>query len=499
MVELDREQKKKWQKIGVVVAECIMVVSVVAIVILTTAISLGYNVNRDGEIEQMGLLQLHSIPTGATVQIDGEEMFARTNMSRSLSPGSHELKLTKEGYDAWEKNINITSGWLKRVYYPRLFWQERQEVKMAELGTEVEFYSAAPNYKYLLWAEDNATTWQWADITGDGMSVNEVDVSGVLGVNTEEFTGEVRQLKWSKSGERVLAQILWPATDGNEAEGDTQTSERISWYLVNLREPSKSQDLTANYGLDLSDVQIMDGAADKVWVLEGGNLRLINTASNEVSRVLVSGVESYAVRETAVAYVGRPDDTGKRPIGVYHEGEQGGVKIRNVTNDPTYVWLSRYYDEDYLVVAAGQWLTTYKGNLPSYSEDEKIKIKDYLTKLTEVNLNMTPSGLIGGNGDEYVLARRDSQVAVLDLDQGDVYQYEVDGGMRWLDDSMFYSVDSNEDKGGELTVWDYDGTNQRQIVDGVTDYDVVIAENNKYIYYIKPGDKLQLVRERIIK
>lgn len=79
-----------------------------------------------GRIEQSGLVQIHSAPTGATVEIDGNTIFSRTNLSRSLTPGEHSLKLSRDGYDTWQKNIKMSSGMLLRLYYPRLFLLNRK-------------------------------------------------------------------------------------------------------------------------------------------------------------------------------------------------------------------------------------------------------------------------------------------------------------------------------------------------------------------------------------
>lgn len=468
MVELDREQKKKWHKVGVICAEFIMVASVVAIVVITTLIALGWNVNRDGEIEQTGLLQLHTIPTGATVEIDGETMFARTNMSRSLSPGWHHLKTSREGYDTWEKDIEMTSGWLMRIYYPRLFVQDRKAEKMAELGVGLEFYSVAPDRKHLLWAEPDSTLWQWADVSGDKMDVKEVDVAEVIGATEQVFAGEVVSLQWSKSGEKVLLAM--------------RNGEQTSWYLLNLREISKSRNLSADFGLNFTTIKIMDDAADKLWTLENGNLRLINVSSRELSRILVDGVESFSAAENTVAYLRTKDEV--RWAGIYREGEQDATDLYKMSAEPAYVWLSKYYNEDYLAVTQGQKLTIYKGVLPNY---------DQLEVFAEKELGFVPEQLTGGPGAEYVGAWSGAQVSMLDLDQGNLYKYEAGVGARWLDDSMLYNTTD-----GKLTVWDFDGTNQRELANGLASYDVMITSSDKYIYYVKAGEKLTLTREQII-
>ena len=95
----EREQQKKRNLVRVILAEVAMVLAVIFIVVITLLITMGFFVTSDGRIEQTGLIQIHSIPTGASVTIDGETIFSRTNLSRSLTAGEHHLKLSRDGYD----------------------------------------------------------------------------------------------------------------------------------------------------------------------------------------------------------------------------------------------------------------------------------------------------------------------------------------------------------------------------------------------------------------
>ena len=69
MAEFDRETKKKLHRIWVVIASILMTLSVVLIVVVTTLLALGYSFNGK-VIQQTGVLQLHTTPTGATVTVD---------------------------------------------------------------------------------------------------------------------------------------------------------------------------------------------------------------------------------------------------------------------------------------------------------------------------------------------------------------------------------------------------------------------------------------------
>ena len=138
---MDRERKKRIQTIKLIITEILMVVTVVAAVIILTFVAMGYNVNKDGDLAQSGLLQIKSIPTGATVAIDGGNVSAKTNTSKMLSAGEHSLKLTKDGYDSWSKDIDSKSGWLLKLDYTRLFLKNRTIEKVREYEKNIQIIS----------------------------------------------------------------------------------------------------------------------------------------------------------------------------------------------------------------------------------------------------------------------------------------------------------------------------------------------------------------------
>ena len=99
-----------------------MVLAIIVVVIVATLSAMGFFVSSNGTIEQSGLIQIHSMPTGASIELDGSTIFPRTNTSRTLTPGEHTIKLSKDGYDTWKKTIKMYAGMLIRLYYPRLFY-----------------------------------------------------------------------------------------------------------------------------------------------------------------------------------------------------------------------------------------------------------------------------------------------------------------------------------------------------------------------------------------
>lgn len=508
----ERERQKRRQMISVVIAEVGMFLAVIAIVVVATLAAMGFFVTPEGTIEQTGLAQIHSIPTGASVELDGGVLFSRTNLTRSLTPGEHSLKLTRDGYDTWEKTIKMQSGVLIRLYYPRIFLTNRTPEMMGRLGQDLEFFEPSVDYSYILYMVKNSPKWQLLNIRGDEAKTTTLDLTEVLpGVEKNVFEGEISFLKWSKNSDRVLIRAV--------------ASEATEWILVDLRDVKKSLNLTRTFGLNFTDVEMIDDSATQLFALENQQLRKINIAEQAVSRVLLSGVEDFAAEGSNIMYVMVSGEGEKRQrvIGVYKDGERGGTTIAKIgADDRAKVMLTKYYDEDYMAFAINNKVTVYYGTLPSYREN--VADTDFLNfkvLLDAEPISITPREMSVSEEGEYLAMNDGKKFAVVDFEMGDLHEYETTvDTVNWLNESMMFAT--VQDK---LEVWDFDYTNRRVMVDfdniksedeietkaveglnpvttwskvPVANYPVTISNNNKWLYYVANSNgELVLYREKV--
>jgi hypothetical protein len=54
-------------------------------------------------------LAIDSTPSGADIEIDGA-FVGNTPSSISVAPGSHQVTVSKKGFTAWAKTLNVTGG-----------------------------------------------------------------------------------------------------------------------------------------------------------------------------------------------------------------------------------------------------------------------------------------------------------------------------------------------------------------------------------------------------
>lgn len=432
-----------------------MVIAVVVTVGVLFAIVTGWRVNRDFSIEQYGQVDIRSYPTGASVAVDGEnQVFAFTNTSRMLTEGAHLVRLEKEGFDSWEKEVKVIPGWAIRLRYPRLFRQERKAEVVEKIG-EVDFVTMAPGRESILYGKNNGA-WEWLSVRGDEAKLTEVDLTKTVG------SGIIKKI-WAWGSEKIL--IL---------------TEKGEWAVVNLPQPKNSVKL-GKY----DKVMFMDGAGSRVWALKDGILYVVEVGANGGVRKSLEGVVDFVADGKEVVCL-----TDKNKVMLYHEGDEGGVELGVDVPEGTKVRMmaTEYAGGKFVgVVVDRKWNIYRMENYPSYGDNLE-NIETVLAIELEDDLAGEP--VVSRNG-EFFVVREGGRLAVFDaeLAEYDTFEYP-EGEIWWLDEYMLTDVE-----GGALVVRDFDGANRRVLVEGgVDDFPAMVTANNKWLYYIS-GNKI--TREQV--
>jgi hypothetical protein len=92
-----------------------MALTAISLITLTTAIFLyagGYRLKKDENnktvaLKSTGLVSVKSIPQGANVYINGVLVTATNNTIAAVEPGKHTIKMVKNGFSPWSKEIEV--------------------------------------------------------------------------------------------------------------------------------------------------------------------------------------------------------------------------------------------------------------------------------------------------------------------------------------------------------------------------------------------------------
>ena len=463
---MDRAKAKRIRNIRVIATNIFMSLSVIVIVFILMLIAMGFTFDESGRLGQAGLAQLVSNPSGATVEIDGKTQFGRTELSKMLSGGFHSIKITKDDYDEWSKNLRVDSGLLTRIEWIRLF-PNNPEISEAATFNDLRIATFSPNRKKLLTIEKNSNKITTYDIQGDSVKSSQIDLDEALSTTANKaLAGILSITAWNDNNNRFI--LKWTI--------DSKTS----WHVVDLEHNENSANLSDKFNLPFDSILVANDSASKLWALENGNLRIIDTNNFTISSVFASNIEKIANNRDTVAFIN--NDNGDRKLNIYKEGEKNYTTIAELgkteENKTIKLAMGKYWNEDWLAYSINQDLRVLGGKYPSYGHDKANSLK---TKY-EQSLNFTPQILSVNASQRVVIFSGDNYLFSFDMETKDHFDIELQGtltNINWLDNYLIWQKYDNS-----IIVRDFDGDNRRTVIREINNpFPVVISENNRWLYY----------------
>lgn len=510
---MNDDKKRKRRLMKLIGAQVVMVVAALVTMVFFVFWAMGYKLNKEWQLEQNGLIHVVSSPSGAEVSVDGQRNFMRSGISKMASAGVHRVRVEKNGFMAWEKDVSVRAGFSTQLFYVRLM-PVRKQIEVVRKMREPVVWSVAPNREKILYAD--GAEWRLINLRnpGEGGDV-KLDfgavMRGVLGEERGENGGsggsekaqggeaavgaeverggrragaeveraEIERMEWSKNSNNILVKL--------------RKGERREWVLLNLRNPGESVNISERMAVVIDDLKIMNGAADRLWMLEKGNLREIRVRDLVMSQVLVAGVESFYNDEDVVSFVGRAEskdgEEAKRTgrfVGVYKEGDRESARVMEVPETGEILTANLgYYGEEYLVVTVGEEMRVMVGQMPVGERENR------LMERKRVRLSEVPQEILVSNNAQLVMMERGERKAVFDLENEQVYNFGLKVG-GFVDDVLLWGW-----QGGEIFVQDFDGTNRRMVGEG-EGMAAAVSQDGRWLYYVRRGEGLELVRLELL-
>lgn len=470
-----------------------MVVAVAITVVVLALVVSGYWLNSDFKVQRQGMLQVYSAPTGASVEVDGDTLWLqRTNTSKVLPSGEHSVTLTKDGYDTWHKTITVRDGLLYRLHYPRLFLLERAKETVYDTTTTT-FATVSPNRKMMLLAGDT-TEWTLLRLDADKIRASKIDISQLFsavslaeGAETGLFAGRIVSANWSHSNNQILFEV----------ESEEHGRE---WAVLDVRNPASSVNLTRQFAAEFTEVRIADDSASVLLAVRGGNLHRIDTASRQVSAVLLEQVSSYDAYESEIVYL------AKGQLGVFKIGDSSptvldpvfppqassaaptdapvisdsdtDVATPEAAPAPAQVFTTKFYDERYIIAVYGNEIAVYT--------------RDDFVEIFRQTLSFAPESVRVGEHGSFIFMASGTSLATLDMEAMLVREWSpVSESYGWLTGTMIYAVGE-----GDLSVYDFDGLNHRRLAGNVSAHFPATITDDRWLYYFSDGT---LMREWLVE
>lgn len=484
-MHMQRRSSKRRQIVMRSLVYGLMTLSVISIVTVLMLIILGYSFNRqDGRLEQGGLLQYASTPSGATVTIDGLQASSRTPSKSSVEAKSHHVQMDLSGYRSWKKNITVQAGGIGWLSYARLV---PNEVKVQSVRSFAKLAGslASSDRKWLLVQEDVAiNSFIMANIESDTPKYATVVIPETILTQASSQTFTVAA--WSDNSDRFLVKR-------------TYDTDKTEWISVDRQNPAQSVNITTLFGIAASDVQYGERNGSDIFVLTSeGVVRRLDLGNKTLSEPLAENVEEFSVYDfDTLVYVTKPDgeETDQRHAGYRTNDMEVPHTVFSypAQTNGVHIALGEYYGKKYVALTHDTNLQVYVGALPR--EDTKANLR----KLGEISLPALSTRLtIGENGRLAVAETADAYATYdIELEKSDVTPFSkpatVVRPLQWLDS---YIV--GNDRGNILRFYDFDGANQQDIMPVLEGQAMTLTGNEKFIYaFNTTQDGFALVRGRM--
>ena len=467
----------------------LMITSVVAIVAILVLILLGYRFNRfDGKVEQGGLVQFDSRPSGADVVVDQARLANKTASRITLTTGDHTVTISKSGYTTWKKDVTVKAGTILWLDYALLLPQKPATKIVATTAGAVSS-SSSPDRKHIAYigVENEPKVYvaalNDADTTVDTLVIEPKFVTANAVGSAERY----RVVAWDKDNRHVIV-------------GHTYNNDKQEYLRVDTRGDNETKNITRDLGVDIVQLECDLDDANLLYVLTAAReLRRINLSNNTVSGPLVTNVSEFtqADRSTLTYSTLKDTVTNKRSVGYMTEGASKPRIMRSVNDGEVAtlgLLIGRYFGEQYMVFHQDKAVEIYKGDISASDSASGPSLK--LLKKVTASEPVT-AAQFSPDEKRFITLQNAVGADVYDLELSKqsklVFSTPPVGKLNWI--NKFHIATTS---GNTFSYYDFDGTNGTTVATSALPLPAVMSENSKYMYHFAQAETgVQLVQTKL--
>ena len=440
-----------------------VIVTVASIVFF---VLMGYRLDQqDWSISRSALVQLGSTPNGATVTIDGRSIGSRTPTKQSLIAGVHDFRVTRDGYRDWTKSLALQAGTLTWLNNIRLIPSNLDSTAVRSLGPVGNVIAATDNRVILVQENKSKPEFRLIDINAIDDTPKSVELPSALYSSGSSHV--FVPTSFDDSGRYVLIKHQY----------DTN---KLEWLILDTQRASESINLSRLLQVSFSDIKFSGRGIASLYGISNGTLRNISATNETLSRVIVSGVESFSIFDHSfITYVGvDPQDAGKKVAGVYRSGDDSSTILREAVDKDASLSITtaRYFNDVYIAIAEDKSVTVLKGDFPN---PEAVNKDDSLEIVNQFELSFSVKELSFSGKGSYLVMRGHQAYARYEVEFRRLVETSVVlDKIRWFDDVNLWTIQN-----GIATIQEFDGANRQELVP-VSAPLVLLSPDDRFLYTI---------------
>lgn len=454
----------------------LMVFAVAGLVALLFFIISGYRFNQyDGKVEQGGLVQFDSKPSGADIWVDQAHLGNKTPAKITVTAGAHTINMGRDGYYDWRKNVVVQAGTILWLDYARFIPKILQQVTVAPTAKPTSSVASIDSKQLAYMADTTKPVISVVNLDTDTPKVAALTIAASdYTKSTTGATGTFTIDSWSNDNRYLLIRHTF--------------DEKLEWLTLDTVGTNDAVNITSLFSVDANDVQFSRGDASILYLLtSSGELRRGDVKAKTLASAMVANVESFSQYDNStVTFVTKVDAmTKNRSVGYVSTGASAPRLVRSYPDDGTtavHFAIVRYYNQNHFVITYGTQVDILTGDLPSSDVKNPAALQAFAT-FTDASgvAEILPSP----ESHRFVMLRSDAAVSAYDLElkQASRVEFSRPLSTSWIDEFHYATVAD----GGSVRLYDFDGTNGHDLLTSSLGGAVVMTPNGKYFYGFTTG------------
>ncbi len=457
----------------------------IAILLATTTLiyfAYGFDVTRQGELVQKGLVFVSSEPAGAQLYINSKQV-ETTNTKLNLAAGNYTLDIKRNGYYDWHRSITVDGGSVDHFVYPLLFPKKLEQKAVKTYDSPPRLTTPSPDRRWLL-VQPNAQDERQFEVFDLSKGQDQVGTATSFTVpenllTASEASTTWKVMEWSNNNRHVLFQRTYTANGTHGTE----------YILLDRQRPEGSHNLSKELDINAAatTITLFDKKPDVYYAH--------NKTTGELSRLSLNDPTPQRVLSDVVAYKSHGSKTivyitakgapkGKVFAKLLDDGKV--YFLRNVAASNLYLLNAARFDGKWYVVAGSQT----EGRAFIY-EDPATQINDTKERKAGALFSLrvdNPSDVSFSANAQFIALQNGKDAHIYDIDHERAYRYKLAYALDapqtkilWMDGSRFSYV-----SGGKAVVFDYDNINRHRLVSASSVYEPTYDRNYKYLYTFTP-------------
>jgi len=344
----------------------LLVIFFVLIFIIVTTVGItffanGYQISTKGKISFLatGIISATSKPKGASVYVD-DKLLATTDNAINLPPGNYNIKIVKDGYLPWQKNIQVQ----KEIAYQTStqFFRSSPDLKPLTVTGAIN-PAVSPDGSLVVFSVASASAAKTNGLYLIGLSDNVVFL---IKNEAKQLSSNLPNLDWSK-----FTFTFSPNSKQILAHNTTNNSN----YLIDLSTTTDFKnlyDITAKLSLIKEDWDLQEQQIIKT------NLSLLPAELQPFISTNSAKNTLFNIDNTMVLYLAQIDGNLKKDIISPPPAQSTQTQSRDIKKDNYYIYDLKDDTNFWLGTKDlyhPQWIAN--SNNLIYIEDQKIQTIEY--------------------------------------------------------------------------------------------------------------------------